>query len=288
MIARSYLYVPGNAPDKLERAFTRGADALIVDLEDAVPAAVKDQARQITREWLSDGQAQRGTCQVWVRVNPGQMGLTDIREVATSAVTGFILAKSQSPADVEQAAQVLDEVEQAVGLAPGQIALVPLLESAAALLDARQIARHPRVVRLQVGESDLAADMGLTPGPDERELDGVRSRTVMVSAALGLNPPAAPVSTNFRDLEAFEASTRQLARMGFAGRACIHPAQIAVANSVFTPTDEQVQAATRLIGEYEASLAHHQGAFTSSTGQMIDEAVVRSARRVLERAQNLA
>ena len=121
----------------------------------------------------------------------------------------------------------------------------PCWRARRAVLRAGEIARAPRVQRLQIGEADLRADVGVTPGADERELLYVRSHVVLASTAAGIAPPIAPVSTNFRDLDAFRASTEALARLGFVGRACIHPAQVAIANEVFTPTAEQVAARPR-------------------------------------------
>jgi len=139
------------------------------------------------------------------------------------------------------------------------------------------------VTQLQVGEADLRADLGVTFGPDESELLLVRQRVVIVSSALNLLPPVAPVSVEFRDLDVFRASTQALARMGYVGRACIHPAQIDIAHEVFTPTAEEIDAARRLIAAADAAAAEGRGAFTDDSGRMVDEAVVRQARRTLAR-----
>ncbi|GAA4988904.1 hypothetical protein GCM10023205_69920 [Yinghuangia aomiensis] len=118
---------------------------------------------------------------------------------------------------------------------------------AAAVLAARDIAGAPRVRRLQVGEADLCAELGVEPGTDERELLGVRSQIVPTSAAAGIEPPVAPASTNFTDLAALQASTEALRRLGYRGRACIHPAQLAVVHGVFTPSAEEVARARALL-----------------------------------------
>ncbi|SDR20714.1 HpcH/HpaI aldolase/citrate lyase family protein [Thermostaphylospora chromogena] len=273
MIARSHLYVPGNAPDKLGKALGRGADALIVDLEDAVPPAGKDAAREAVAAWL--GAVDPGPVQLWVRVNPGELREADVRAVATApALTGLVLAKVEAPAELAEVDALL------TALGAERVVVAPLLESAAAVLRAPQIAAGPRVVRLQVGEADLCADAGITPGADERELLWVRSQMVMVSAAAGIDPPVGPVSTDFRDLDALRASTLALARMGYAGRACIHPAQVAVVNEVFTPSEEEVAWARDVVTRFEESGA---GVLLDSAGRMVDEAVVRRARRILAR-----
>lgn len=271
-LARSALYVPGDAPDKLRSALDRGADELIVDLEDAVLPGRKALARDIVATWL-DGLPVTDIG-VWVRVNPGSAGLADIRAIGAAAgLTGVVLAKTESVGDVVAAAAVLDELDSLARI-------VPLLESGAAVLRAAEIAAGPRVHRLQVGEADLRADLGVTLGADERELLWVRSQIVVVSAAVGIAPPIAPVSTDFRDLDALRTSTEALARMGFVGRACIHPAQVAVVNDVFTPSSEQVEAATYVL---EALAVAGSGVALDSRGRMIDEAVARQARAVLAR-----
>jgi citrate lyase subunit beta/citryl-CoA lyase len=285
--ARSYLYVPGDKPDVLAKALGRGADALIVDLEDAVAPSAKDDARRIVREFL-DGLPGAGAAgvEIWVRVNGDGLAGQDIESVAAPSVAGFCLAKAESADDVDAAAEACGRAEDTLGLAPGSFALAPLLESAGAVLDARGIAgASPRVVRLQVGEADLRADLGVTLGPDERELLHVRSSVVLASAAAGIEPPVGPVSTNFRDLDALRESTEALARLGYQGRACIHPAQAAVVNDVFTPSAEQVEAARALIARYDQAVAAGEGVFTDDNGRMVDLAVVRQARRTLALAR---
>ena len=285
---RSYLYVPGDAPAKLAKALGRGADALIVDLEDAVPAAAKAAARVTVRDWLAEVHgagllADDAAPQIWVRVNPGADGVEDVRAVASKALTGVMLAKTEARQDVVDIDAALTEQELRLGVAPGSIGVVPLLESAVAVLRAVDIATAPRVVRLQVGEADLAADMGLEVGPDGAELAHVRAQVVLVSVAAGIAPPVAPVATDFRDLEALRSSTVALARRGYLGRACIHPAQVAVANEVFTPSADQLAAAEDVVSRFDRAMAAGLGVVLDADGRMVDEAVVRQARRVLER-----
>lgn len=274
MIARSALYVPGDAPDKLRSALDRGADELIVDLEDAVLPGRKDLARDVVVAWL-DGLPATDVG-VWVRVNPGAAGLVDVRAVGQAAgLTGVVLAKTESVDDVAAAAAVLDELGSSARI-------IPLLESGVAVLRALDIASGPRVHRLQVGEADLRADLGVTLGPDERELLWVRSQIVAASAAAGIAPPIAPVSTDFRDLQALRISTEALSRLGFVGRACIHPAQVAVVNEVFTPSAEAVAEAGEVLAALETA---GTGIALDARGRMLDEAVARQARLVLARAR---
>jgi citrate lyase subunit beta / citryl-CoA lyase len=279
---RSYLYVPGDAPQKLDKALTRGADALIVDLEDAVPAAGKSRARALVASWLAALPADRPA--IWVRVNPGPTGEDDVRAITGPNLAGVCLAKAGSAAEVAAFGATIAAAEEACGLPVGAVAVVPLLESAAAVLGALDIARAPRVVRLQIGEADLRAELGVTLGADERELLFVRSQIVLASAAAGIAPPVASVSTDYRDLPALRASTVAFRRLGFLGRACIHPAQVAVVNEVFTPTPDEVAAAADLVRRFDAALDSGAGVLVDVDGRMVDAAVVRAARRLLDLA----
>jgi len=281
-VARSHLYVPGDKPEVLAKALGRGADALIVDLEDAVAPASKDAARTVVANWLSGlPAAADNPVQVWIRINSGEMGHTDVRAVLSPAVTGVVAAKTESAEELVALHAVLTAMEDKLELPAGSIGVVPLLESANAVLNALSIAKAPRVQRLQVGEADLRADIGVELGADGRELLYVRSQVVLISAAAGIDPPVGPVDTNFRDTEALAESTRAVKRMGYVGRACIHPAQAAIVNEVFTPTADEVAAAKDLIARFDAAMAAGDGVCLDAQGRMVDEAVVRQARRTL-------
>lgn len=320
---RSYLYVPGDSPAKLAKALTVGADALIVDLEDAVPPAGKDAARAAVAAFVGmiaasgqnlrsgpafgpetaistaetgirdtagsgdrdaagsaagDGVGDRP--RLWVRVNPGELGHVDAAAVVGPGLAGLCVAKTETVEQLSALDEVLAGLEQAAGLDVGATKVVPLLESAAAVLAAPAIARGPRVARLQLGEADLAADLGVTLGPDERELLWARSQAVLACAAAGIAPPVAPVSVNFRDPDALRTSTLALKRLGFRGRACIHPAQLPVVHEVFTPTEPELAAARDLVARHEQALRDGSGVCLDAHGRLVDEAVVRSARRL--------
>ncbi|SEF68526.1 citrate lyase subunit beta / citryl-CoA lyase [Thermomonospora echinospora] len=280
MTARSALYVPGDAADKLAKALGKGADELIVDLEDAVPQAGKEAARATVASWLDALPAGGAGPRLWVRINPGEQGHQDLRAVVAPGLTGVCVAKAEDPADLEALDALLTDLEPERGITE-PLRLIPLLESGEALFRARELARAPRVVRLQLGEADLAADLGVTPSPDGGELLWARSQVVAASAAARIDPPIAPVSTDFRNLEALRESTWTLRRLGFWGRACIHPAQIAVVHEVFTPTEEELAKAKDVLDRYGEALAAGSGVCLDAQGRLIDEAVVRSARRLL-------
>lgn len=275
---RSYLYVPGNAPEKLDRALDRGADALILDLEDAVPDPGKDAARSRVISWLDGANPQ--PCQVWVRVNSGAARDADVAALAGAEhLTGIVLAKAEDPGEVAAVAALLDAAGDT------RTALMPLLETARAVIAAASIAQQPRVSHLQLGEVDLCADTGIDPGPDEGELGPLRAHVVLASAAAGLPLPVGPVSRNFSDLASFEDSTRRLRRQGFFGRCCIHPAQLDIVHDVFTPTEQEVADATRTVAAFDAAVAAGRGVLLDDAGHLVDLAVVRSARRTVEVAE---
>ncbi|MCD9198711.1 HpcH/HpaI aldolase/citrate lyase family protein [Aeromicrobium wangtongii] len=279
---RSYLYVPGNAADKLSKAVGRGADALIVDLEDAVPLQGKDAARDAVVAWLAE-QPAGGPVDLWVRVNSGPLRETDVQALANIAsLTGIVLAK------VEDGAEVVAIDALLTSLGDSTTSVMPLLETAAAVLDARAIAAGPRVQQLQIGEVDLAGELGLLPGDDEAELAPFRALVVLASTAAGIDPPVGPVSRITKDTDAFEVSTRRVQRQGFVGRACIHPAQLPVVHAVFTPTADDVAEAEAVIAMVAAAEARGTGVVLDEDGRLVDPAVLHSARRTLALAESAA
>jgi citrate lyase subunit beta / citryl-CoA lyase len=226
---RSYLFVPGDAPELFRSASDHGADVVVIDLADAVVPEEKGAARAAVRDWVA-GEPQTT---VWIQINPGEVGHADVHTVVGPAVSGVCVAGSSSASQLAALGTVLAEAEEAHRLPIGSVVVTPVLETAAAVLSAAEIARAPRVSRLQLNESALRGELGVEPGPDERELWWVRSLVVLASAAAGIEAPVAPVSVDGMALEDLRASTDALRRMGFRGRACVDPAQIPVFNEVF-------------------------------------------------------
>ncbi|OZE42370.1 CoA ester lyase [Rhodococcus sp. 05-2254-6] len=266
--ALTYLYVPGDVPERFDKALASGTDAVVLDLEDAVTAANKDHARATVAQWIAA--CEPGDVQIWVRVNPGSLQEADIRAVGHSNLTGIWLPKVSSAQEIEQADALLGGSSTVVS---------PLIETAAGVFAALEIARAPRVKFLQIGEVDLAADLGVDGSAES--LSFVRAQVVAASMAAGIDPPPAAVSRNFRDAEAFEADTRMLAGLGFVGRSCIHPAQLGPVRTVFVPSEDEVREAQELLAALERATS---GVAVDSKGFLIDEAVARTARRVVARA----
>lgn len=277
-LARSYLYVPADATEHLMSASRRGADAVIADLEDSVAQQHKDLALHNVIEWLNSTNSASG--ETWVRVNPGQHGLEEIAAFYHENLSGICLAKVNCSEDIEHVAALLDDLEDTTnGKSP--VSLMPLIESAIAVQSLPSIAAASRVLRLQIGEIDLAADLNIAGGDESNELDFSRASVVIASAAAGLLPPIGAVSTEFRDLERFADSTRRLRRNGFVGRAAIHPAQIKIIHDVFSASPDEIDRAQHLVNRYDAALANGNGVLLDENGRMVDEAVVRQSRRLL-------
>ncbi|MFK0009078.1 HpcH/HpaI aldolase/citrate lyase family protein [Paenarthrobacter sp. NPDC090520] len=264
----TYLYVPGDRPERLAKAFNRGAGAIIADLEDAVTEENKDQALASVIAWLD---SLTGThIPVWVRVNTGPRREHELRSLAGHRhLTGFFLPKADTATDVNDAHELLQSLGHPTPLAP-------MIESATALVNIHQIAAASAVFQLHIGEMDLAADLGLTPGSDESELLCARSLLVIASRHAGLVRPAGPVSAEINNQETFRNSTEHLKRMGYIGRDCIHPAQVTITAEVFAPTPDEINWAADIL----AAAATNHGAYRDSAGNMVDEAILRRARNI--------
>lgn len=272
MSARSYLYVPGHRGDRIPRALASDADAVIIDLEDAVPAADKATARETVRSVLAAGV----TGEVWVRVDSP----SDISAVVAPSLTGIWVPKAEPPL-LSRIDAALTTAERAAGLAQGSVAVVALIETATGVLHAEEVCRSPRVVRLGVGEADLAGELRLQPDEERTELFGIRLQLVLASAAAGLAAPVGPVETNVREEELLARTTRTLLRQGFRARTALHPRQLPTINAVFTPTAEEVAAATELLTAYETA---GTGGVVDGNGRFVDPAVLRTARETITRA----
>jgi len=283
MTARSFLFVPGDRPDMLARAGGRDADAVIADLEDAVAPSGKVAARQIVAAWLD--KLVEPSFEPWVRVNSTPELLeSDVASSFRPHLSGIMVPKVRSVEELVAVSDQLGRLESASGRRLGAVRLLPIVETAAGLLAVNALARAPRVCQLMIGEFDLAAELGLDPAFEDA-LVPLRMQVVVASAAAGIAQPLGPVSADYRDLDSLADQTRRLARLGFGSRPAIHPAQVEVFNSVLTPSADEVERARRLVARYEAGLAEGRGAVTDEDGHMLDEAVVKVARRVLDAAR---
>ena len=268
-VARSWLYVPGHRPERVAKALASDADAVVVDLEDAVPPDAKDAAREAVRQ-IADGRAARG---LWVRVNDpaGPWGEADLEAVQGLPLDGVRLPRCQDP-------QLVRDVAERLAM-PLQL----LIETAAGLSRAVELAAaHPRVAGIGLGEADLGADLRVA---GEAGLDWARGFVVVAARAAGLPSPVQSVFTDVADLDGLRASCRRGRELGFLGRSVVHPRQIPVVHEEFTPTQDEVAAAHAVVRTAEQARARGEVAVLDAAGRFVDPAVVERARVVLDLAR---
>ena len=264
-IARSYLFVPGNRPERFAKATASGADAVIVDLEDAVPPAEKSRARTEVEAWVSPAHPVllriNGVDTPWFR--------DDVTCCRMPGVTAILLPKTES-------AEHLRRVEELLGQT-GRI--LPLIETAQGFANALEIARYRGVQRLVFGALDFQLDVGIRG--DGEELLYFRSQLVLVSRLAGIRAPVDGIHTAIDDEAQLRADALRARRLGFGGKLCIHPKQVGPVNECFLPTAEEIAWAKRVVQAAAAA----RGAAVALDGGMIDQPVVLQAQRILKEAE---
>jgi len=283
---RSMLFVPGDRPERFAKAAASGADAVILDLEDAVVPEKRPQARLEIATYLAS--AERNV-PLWVRINPVDTddALADLAAVIDARPDGVVLPKARDGADVHRASHWLEAHEARCGFAIGSVGLIPLItESAGALLNAASFALLPaRVAGLTWGAEDLAADIGAfgNKSPDgEYELTYALARSMCLLAAAAAGVPAIDtVDTEFKDVAAIERRARASRRQGFVGKLAIHPGQLAPIHAAFSPSDDEVRWAARVLAAFRAAPGTGAVAFE---GGMLDKPHIRQAERILAAA----
>jgi len=278
---RSLLFVPVNIDKYVDRAHTRGADAIILDLEDSVLPQDKERARALVP--AAAKKAGSGGAEVAVRVNrPWRLCLRDLEAVVCREVACLFLPKAESADHVRMVAEVLDELEAERGLPPGHTRLVPMIETAAAFLRVAEIpAASPRVAGLNLGAEDFALSVGMLP-----EAEGLffPKQTIVIAARAAGVLPLGFIGTvaDYKDLDAFRATVRRSRRLGFAGASVIHPAQVPILNEEFRPSAAEVDQARRILAAFEEAAKTHRGS-VEVDGKMVDIPVAERARQVVER-----
>ena len=267
-IPRSYLFVPGNRPERFAKALASGAHAVIVDLEDAVPAAEKTAARSAVAAALDLRQP------VIVRINGVDTDWfrNDVTICRMPGVAAIMLPKTEG---IEH----LRRVEELLG---GSLPILPLIETAHGFANALEIAKDRAVRRLVFGAIDFQLDLGIRGDTDE--LLFFRSQLVLVSRLAGIAAPVDGINTEIDDPEKLRAATLRARRLGFGGKLCIHPKQIPYVNQCFRPTPEEIAWARRVVEAAEAA----GGAAVADGGQMIDRPVILQAERILREAEMAA
>ena len=280
---RSLLYVPATRESFVAKAHTRGADAIILDLEDAVAPAEKPAARAALAAAVPQvTQAGAAAC---VRINrPLRMAVLDIDAAVAAGADALVLTKLMGPEHVRLLSELIAESEAAHGVPVGRTIGIGLVESADALSSLEAIARaDPRLVALGAGGEDLATDLGAEPSPDALYLP--KMMALMAARAAGILPLGfIGTVAGLSDPEGYRAMLRRSRKLGFACASCVHPSQVAVINEEYGDSAEAIDRARRMVEAFEASLARGIGAVTFE-GAMIDEPVVERARRMLARAR---
>ena len=261
---RTLLFVPGNRPDRFDKAMACGADAVILDLEDAVIPDAKARARDAIANWLTPERA------VLVRVNGAETPWfqDDIAMALAPGVAGIVLPKVERMEEGLIAACVA-----------AQKPILPMIESAVGLSNVGLIALAGGVQRLIFGSLDFQQDLGIDG--DDLELLAYRSQLVLISRLVGLAAPVDGVSTVLHDPESLRASALRARRQGFGGKLCIHPAQIEVVNAAFAPSERELSWARRVL---EAA-ARSRGAAVAVDGAMVDRPLILKARAILDHFQ---
>jgi citrate lyase subunit beta/citryl-CoA lyase len=284
---RSLLFTPATSPRRVEKAFTCGADGVIVDLEDAVAVAEKPQARKHAAELL----ARRREVPAYIRVNAlsTPFCFEDLPVAVAAAVDGIVLPKVESVEDVAIAGWMLTQLEAAHGKPAGSIELMPIVETARGMAAVHAIAaackRLGRVRRLFYGAVDFALDLDVDLADETAAMAQARFAIALACRAAELEGPMDTVFVAIADPEGLRASAQRARAMGFTGKACIHPAQIEVVNAAFTPTEAELARAQEIVTAFAAAEAAG-AASVSVGGAMVDYPVVLKARRVLASIRN--
>jgi len=265
MSPRSYLFVPADRPERYAKALASGADAVIIDLEDAVAASAKDSARESLAAWLDRGGETSG---IVVRINDAASAAfdADLAIVGRVGVAAVVVPKAESIGDLAR-----------VRAAAPAAALLPLIETAAGIDRVREIAAAPGVQRLVFGSIDLQLDLGIEEGSDGSELLAFRSALVLASRLAGVDAPVDGVSTAIDDAAALDADTRRARRLGFGAKLCIHPRQVATVHAAFAPSADELAWAERVV----AAAAASSGGAVAVDGRMVDRPVLLRAQALL-------
>lgn len=286
---RTALFVPGNRPDRVDKAVNSGADAVIIDLEDAVPLTQKEETRPKVREKLITHKDRK----IFVRVNgPGSDYLQgDLDEVVVQGLFCIIVPKVQGAAHIQELNTLLLNVEKEKGIEQGTISIIPLIESAKAVQDIFQIVSEKtdpkRLFTVAFGGADYALDLGIEITKDATELTYPRSAICIACRAAGVEPPLdTPFMVDLKDQEGLEADAKRAKQLGFQGKLCIHPGQIETCNAIFSPTKDEIIYAEKVIKAFEE--AQERGmAVIQLDGRFIDYPVVERSRRIIKLAAAL-
>jgi len=287
---RTALFVPGNRPDRVDKAIATAADRVIIDLEDAVAVSQKVETRALVRDKII-AHKDRG---VLVRINGLETDffMGDIEAVVVKELGGIVLPKTENGHQVDKIHRLLVDFEKKQGLNAGGIAVILLTESALAIQNIFKILSAAielnREFLVALGAADYALDMGIEITKDGRELIYPRSRIAVACRAAGIAPPLdTPFMIDLKDIEALKDDAARAKQLGFQGKLCIHPNQIEPCHVIFTPTAEEISFARRVVDAFEAEESSGAAAIQVD-GKFVDYPVVERSRRILQLASRIA
>lgn len=269
---RSFLFVPASRVDRFEKALETEADAIIIDLEDAVAIDAKGTARDDLCDWLEEQEKDNEAIlkRIWVRINPlnSPWGQDDIDELATFNLGGWVLPKAESTYDIEQV----------VNLKPKRTQLALLIETAAGLAHARLLSAIEGVNRLMFGTIDFQLDLNMKCDPLETQLNIFRAELCLASRLAGLEAPVDGVTASTTDTELLQQSVQQARAFGFGAKLCIHPRQVDAVNAGFLPSEAEYEWALKVIEGNKK----HQGAAFAVDGKMVDAPIISLAEQIVQ------
>lgn len=278
---RSILYVPGNVPKFIDKAHERGADCILVDLEDSVTVAEKSTARAMLPETMK--KVVRGGADVAVRINrPMRLAIPDIEAAVRPGLSALFITKTEGVQHLRLLDEAVSELERERGMPVGSVGFSAMIEHPRALAELNDIAeRAPRVIAMMLGGEDFALETGSIPSDESLELPkrlvafAAQAHGVAMIGILG-------TVADYSDPAAYKKSAERARRFGFSGGTCVHPGLVQALNEAFTPSADDVAYAKRLIAADEKAAAEGRGSFTVD-GKMIDIPVIDRARRLLAR-----
>ena len=288
MVRRSSLIMPVNVPAFVEKAHLRGADAIVLDLEDSIPPAEKERARTLVKAAIP--LVARGGADVLVRINrPWELQEADLEAVIWPGLTGIAYPKPETVEEFQRADETIGRLERERGIPPGTVTMSTSIETVAGFFNAEALARAtPRLVAIGLGSEDFTLDLGIEPTAEGTELLYGKLFMVLLARQAGLYPMGMMRTiADYRDVEGQRRAIQLARAVGYRGSSCIHPLQVPPLNEGFSPTPAEVDYARRVIDVYEEVEAQGR-ASVGLDGKMIDIPVVERARRLLARAERIA
>ena len=287
---RTALFVPGNRPDRIDKAVNTPADAVIVDLEDAVPPAMKAEARPVVRDKIKE----HCTPRLLVRVNAldTEFVQAEVDAVVAEGLACIIFPKMEKPEHIRKANQMLSDAEARKGIPAGTVSMIALIESALGVENAFQILAEKtnpaRLYKVAFGAADFTLDMGIGMTKTGEEIAYPRARLAVACRAAGVEPPIdTPYMIDLKDPHALEADAQFAKQLGFQGKLCIHPNQVDICNRIFSPAEKDIEQAHKIVDAFKEAETAGTGVLQVD-GKFIDLPLVKQAERILKIAKKLS